>query len=201
MSRRAEKRQDLLAGGLTLFARDGYSRASVDAIAEQAGVSTRTLYNHFGDKAGLFRAVIAASSAEVAERHIAVVDRHLAEVTDLEEALVALGLDWGRRSAEDLSQHWALVRQVSAERDHIPAPALQAWRDAGPLAVRRALAARLADLAPRFGLDLPDAELAARHLLQLIAGDDFPGGAGSPAHEAVVRTGARVFLRGYAAEG
>ncbi|MBM7520465.1 TetR/AcrR family transcriptional regulator [Nocardioides nitrophenolicus] len=201
MSPRAAKRQDLLAGGLTLFARDGYTRASVDAIAEQAGVSTRTLYNHFGDKAGLFQAVIAASSAEVADRHIAIIERHLGDVSELEPALVALGLDWGRRSAEDLSEHWALVRQVSAERDHIPEAALRAWREAGPLAVRRALAARLAELAPRFGLDLPDPELAARHLLQLIAADDFPGGAGSPAHEAVVRTGARVFLRGYAGEG
>lgn len=199
MSRRAEKRRDLLLGGLTLFARDGYTRASVDAIAEQAGVSTRTLYNHFGDKAGLFQAVIAASSAEVAERHIALIERNLGEVTDLAEALVALGLDWGRESAEDLSEHWALVRQVSAERDHIPPPALEAWRDAGPLAVRRALAARLATLAPRFGLDVADPELAARHLLQLVAADDFPGGAGSRPDEAVVRTGARVFLRGYAA--
>src|SRR5947209_19304506 len=106
--RRADKRRDVLLGGLTLFARDGYTRASVDAIADQAGVSTRTLYNHFGDKAGLFHAVITASSSEVAERHIAIIDHHLMEVTDLEAALVALGLDWVHKSTDDLAAHWAL---------------------------------------------------------------------------------------------
>ena len=199
--RRADKRRDLLRGGLILFARDGYTRASVDAIAEQAGVSTRTLYNHFGDKAGLFRAVIAASSAEVAERQIAIIDRHLTEVTELHDALVALGLDWVHRRADDLAAHWALVQQISAERDHVPDAALRAWRDSGPLAVRRALAARLAALAAQFDLAFPDPELAARHLVQLITVDDFavsPTPLRPAALESMLDTGVRVFLRGYA---
>jgi len=35
--------------------RDGYTRASIDAISAEAGVSTRTIYNHFTDKAMLSR--------------------------------------------------------------------------------------------------------------------------------------------------
>jgi TetR/AcrR family transcriptional regulator, mexJK operon transcriptional repressor len=33
-----------------LFLRDGFARTSVDAIVEEAGVSKRTIYNHFGDR-------------------------------------------------------------------------------------------------------------------------------------------------------
>src|SRR5205807_5614508 len=98
--------------------------------------------------------------------------------------------------------HWALVQQISAERDHVPAPALQAWRAAGPLAVRRALANRLTALAPRFDLDFSDPMLAARHLMQLITADDFAVSSeplNPPALESALRTGVRVFLRGYAA--
>ncbi|WP_424532941.1 helix-turn-helix domain-containing protein [Sphaerisporangium viridialbum] len=51
----ADKRRAILAGALTVFARDGYTRATTEAISAQAGVSSRTLYNHFQDKARLFK--------------------------------------------------------------------------------------------------------------------------------------------------
>ena len=41
-----------------LFARDGYERTSVDAIAAEAGVSKRTVYSHYGDKENLFLLVL-----------------------------------------------------------------------------------------------------------------------------------------------
>ena len=40
------------------FNRHGLERASVDAIAAQAGVSKMTIYSHFASKEGLFEAVI-----------------------------------------------------------------------------------------------------------------------------------------------
>ena len=63
---RPDKRQAILRGALSVFSRDGYSRASIDAIAKESEVSTRTLYNHFADKADLFRNVIQASASEAA---------------------------------------------------------------------------------------------------------------------------------------
>ena len=41
-----------------LFLRDGYERTSVDAIAAEAGVSKRTIYNRYGDKENLFLSVL-----------------------------------------------------------------------------------------------------------------------------------------------
>src|SRR5665648_745644 len=36
----------------------GYELASMDKIAETAGVSKRTVYNHFGSKENLFQAIV-----------------------------------------------------------------------------------------------------------------------------------------------
>src|SRR5918999_1741983 len=69
----ADKRRAILAGALTVFARDGYTRASIDAISAQAGVSTRTIYNHFQDKAQLFQSVIQESAAKVAAAQAAII--------------------------------------------------------------------------------------------------------------------------------
>lgn len=52
-----------------VFARDGYDRASVDRIAEEAGYTIGALYSSFGSKRELFDAVFARYS----ERHLQVV--------------------------------------------------------------------------------------------------------------------------------
>ena len=52
------KHDAIAAAALVLFARDGYERTSVDAIAAEAGVSKRTVYSHYGDKENLFLLVL-----------------------------------------------------------------------------------------------------------------------------------------------
>lgn len=47
----------LLASGLRLFAQQGYSKTSTRELAEDAGVNVASISYHFGDKAGLYRAV------------------------------------------------------------------------------------------------------------------------------------------------
>jgi len=51
------KRERELRAGMELFLEEGFDNTSMDAIAAAAGVSKTTLYAHFGDKAGMFRAV------------------------------------------------------------------------------------------------------------------------------------------------
>ena len=53
------KRRAILEAGIAEFGTSGYRDASMDAIAARAGVSKRTLYNHFPSKAILFRALVA----------------------------------------------------------------------------------------------------------------------------------------------
>src|SRR5882724_649463 len=52
-------RTDALIGAATrVFLREGYGRASIDKVAREAGVSTRTIYGRFRNKADLLTAVI-----------------------------------------------------------------------------------------------------------------------------------------------
>lgn len=43
----------------TLFLRNGYTATTMDAIADQAGLTKRTLYNHYAEKEQLFNEVVA----------------------------------------------------------------------------------------------------------------------------------------------
>ena len=47
-----------------LFVSHGFAATSLVDIAREAGVATRTLYEHFGDKEAIFREVIFARDAE-----------------------------------------------------------------------------------------------------------------------------------------
>ena len=51
-------RERILAAALHEFAARGYAGARVDVIARRAPVNKRMLYHYFGDKGGLFRAVL-----------------------------------------------------------------------------------------------------------------------------------------------
>ncbi len=53
----ARNRERLLESARQVFVTEGY-RASMDAVAERAGVVKQTLYNHFGSKHELFAEVI-----------------------------------------------------------------------------------------------------------------------------------------------
>jgi AcrR family transcriptional regulator len=180
-----------------LFARDGYSRANVDAIAAVSGVSNRTIYNHFKDKAQLFEAVIQESSRRVAEIQIAIIDRHLSKIVELEADLVEFGLDWLAVLDSDVAPHFALVRQVNAELEHVPRAAIEAWQDAGPRRVRRELAGRLCRLAERERLRVPEPDRAAVHLMLLISAENLRQPNDQQEVVAMVTAGVRAFLRGY----
>lgn len=54
----ARNRRRVLAAAERLFARDGVTCTSMDAIAAEAGVGKGTLFRRFGDRASLVRAVL-----------------------------------------------------------------------------------------------------------------------------------------------
>jgi AcrR family transcriptional regulator len=54
----------ILAAALAEFAAAGFAGARVDAIAKRAGTNKRMLYHYFGDKEGLFRAVLRKKISE-----------------------------------------------------------------------------------------------------------------------------------------
>src|SRR5580700_7373984 len=53
----AERNDALIAAATQVFLRDGYGGSSIDKMASEAGVSTRTIYERFKNKADLLGAV------------------------------------------------------------------------------------------------------------------------------------------------
>lgn len=174
-SRKLEKQIAMASASCGVFGREGYARASVDTLAAAAGVSTRTLYNHFpGGKAELFRTVVTWTSTRVRDAQIARIDALLdperpPHPDDLERDLGALAHAFvGLMS--DYPDHFALVRHIHAEADHVPPELLEAWTNAGPGPVGRALGDAMAGLAAAGLLDVHgDPAMAGAHFMALVS--------------------------------
>lgn len=54
----SKKKEEILDGAIEAFREFGYDAVNMDQIAEKAGASKRTLYNHFCSKEDLLQAVI-----------------------------------------------------------------------------------------------------------------------------------------------
>jgi len=54
----AARRDQLVEVGRTVFAQRGYEAASVEEIAERAGITKPIVYEHFGGKEGLYAVVV-----------------------------------------------------------------------------------------------------------------------------------------------
>ncbi|WP_235968389.1 TetR/AcrR family transcriptional regulator [Streptomyces mesophilus] len=199
-----EKRQAILKGARAVFGREGYTRASIDAIAAEAGVSSRTLYNHFGDKEGLFRAVLLDSSVAVTTAQQELLARHFHKFRDPETDLYDMALEW-IGGIETHPEHFALVRQIIPEASRLPVDVLEEWRRVGPKATQQALKEHLlaAGRAGLLAIDEENADRATRHLAL------FTGGAVSAESaqgalplapeefERLVREGVELFLQLY----
>ncbi len=55
----SQKHRLILEKAIEVFTRKGFAETSMDEIAESAGVSKRTVYNHFQSKERLFQALVA----------------------------------------------------------------------------------------------------------------------------------------------
>jgi TetR/AcrR family acrAB operon transcriptional repressor len=71
----ARTRQDILKAALFIFGEEGYSRATLEQIAAEAGVTRGAIYWHFKSKAELFSILIEKYSAHGA----AIVDQAIAD--------------------------------------------------------------------------------------------------------------------------
>ena len=81
------RREALLRAAAEVFFEQGYAATSIDAIIERAGGSKRNIYNEFGNKQGLFSAIVKETADEVLSTlAIEEIEGH-----DLRETLTAFG--------------------------------------------------------------------------------------------------------------
>lgn len=196
-----DRRAQILQAAAEVFVRDGFARASVDAIAAEAKVAKQTLYNHFGDRDSLVAEVVAAAMDPLAGQFDMLVRETIAahDGTDLPAQFRDFGRRWVRLMLGDTA---ALRRRILAE-----APLEESLgrvlhgldRDAGI----RAVAEQLALLGRAGHLDVDDTEAAARQLRALLIGEaQLETTLGQvPLDEAgidaVVERGISMFMRAY----
>jgi AcrR family transcriptional regulator len=199
----AHKREAIMRAARVVFGRDGYSRSSIEAIAAEAGVSTRTIYNHFESKEQLFSTVLETSATRVADAFVEAAERRHSDSPDLFHYLVSLGHALAAQSTE-FPEHFAMVRQIRAEAPHFPPAVLNAWREAGPLRVEREVAHRLEQLSDQGLLRFADASRAAFHFIALTTAEItsrlFFGAIPLSAEQIteIIAAGVHAFLNGYA---
>ena len=84
------RRDGIIEAAVTVFAREGYKGASVDDIAEAAGVSKGTVYGYFHNKEDLFYATFEAFQAQVAAQFIEALTRETTAQAQLASGLKAI---------------------------------------------------------------------------------------------------------------
>ncbi len=155
----------LMGAATRVFLRDGYGLASIDKVAGEAGVSTRTIYERFKNKADLLAAVITR-----------LVDRDMASVLaiadldrlDPKDALTTIAHTITSRARDPESA--ALFRIVATEAVRFPELAAK-MRDSGKQRWEGVIADYFRGQIDRGSLRLADPERAAVLFMQMICAE------------------------------
>jgi len=83
-----QKKTAILAAAMALFLKNGFSKTSMDAIAERADVTKQTIYAHFKNKDYLFECIINELAKKHAPPSDILKDKHIS----IESRLYEIGL-------------------------------------------------------------------------------------------------------------
>jgi AcrR family transcriptional regulator len=155
----------LIAAATKVFLRDGYGSTSIDKLAGEAGVSTRTIYERFKNKGELLGAVI----NRLVERDMeTVLATEELDRLDPRQALTTIGeVITGRACAPDSA---ALFRICAAESHRFPELAAK-MRCSAKARVDAAIASYLRKQTLRGTLCLSDPDRAAALFLQMVCAE------------------------------
>lgn len=154
------RRAAIVDAARRVFARKGFGAATIDAIAREAGAAKRTLYEAFGDKAALFRAVVAAEAGAVLGSP--------GKTPGLRAQLEAFAFAvFTRLYTEEKA---AIYRMVVSEARAFPGLARD-FHANGPGRGVVVVSGLLRDAAERGEIACPDPLAAARHFVSLMIGE------------------------------
>ncbi len=193
--RTAAKRASIIEAASDQFLAHGFADATMDRIAALAGVSKRTVYDHFGDKEQLFAAVVSG----VVERATTIAEPlrlRIAAATDLERDLGEVAVAYARGVLQpDVVR---LRRLVIREAERFPELARTYFEQAPSTAIA-AIAAGLEQLVEAGRLELTDPHEAATHFAYLVLGALVDRALFLPSQAITTRALARQARRGAAA--
>ena len=196
----ARSRAAALDAAAAVFIERGYTDATMQNVADRAGLVKRTLYNLYPDKAALFRATMERSIG-IAEQFTQTLAEEAGGVTNPVDELPQIGV----RLAETVvtTRVLGLRRVILMESAQFPDLA-ETYRDRAPEAVLRALAKMFASLIASGAIRRGDPDVTAEHFAFLVMGADLDRGtfSGVPVSRQRARRRARIgveaFLRAYA---
>ncbi|MCK9895451.1 TetR/AcrR family transcriptional regulator [Frankia sp. AgB32] len=197
---RIDKRRAIVDAAFTVFARAGYEQASVQDIADEAGVAKPTVYNHFPDKDAVLTAAVTAAARTLLAENLAVVEQLRETDAPLEPALraVATGLQQVCGSPRAHALRRITYSQLNRQPELIDIVQARTWGR-----VAQALADRLACLSLAGRLRPLEPAQAAEQLLALLSAPienrSRLGSRPVPAGEsaAIVDAAVDTFLRAY----
>ncbi len=200
-TRGARTVQRIFEAASRLFLSRGFSETTMEAIAQEAGVSKATLYSHYGSRDELFSAVIWASTGD---RFASGALSGVTGAEDLHKKIERLAF-----AVLDLLLHPDTVagnRMVSAEARRFPELG-KLFYDNGPSRLIERLAALFETGMSAGLLRRADSRDVAKHFIGLVRGDlqlramlgDETATTDAERRHAVV-AGVNAFLSAYAAE-
>jgi TetR/AcrR family transcriptional regulator, mexJK operon transcriptional repressor len=190
------KRAAILAAATRAFFQHGFAATAIEQVAADAGVSKVTVYNHFGDKSGLFVAAVEAQCAllgshfTIGELPRGSLRRRL---TAIGEAMVAF------LSRPEMVQ---FERRIAAETEREPEIG-KAFLAAGPHSMKKSFAELLRAMNEAGETDVEDPDLAAEQFASMCKGmGDLERRFGMPndpeRNRQRVAGAVKVFCRAYA---
>lgn len=194
---RLAKQRRILEAALSVFAAEGYSGTSMDAIAAKAAVSKPTLYQYFGTKEQLFTEIM------LAERNTMLLAFDHPG-TDMVAELHSFA--WHYADTVMRPEFLSLARLIIGEAQRFPEIG-RAYQAAGPDRVLAGMITYLNRQRDAGKLSFDDAELAAEDLWGLILSaprnqalhlpDRIPT---KPELARYINNGLRVFLKAYSTD-
>ncbi|CAO3458186.1 TetR/AcrR family transcriptional regulator [Azospirillum largimobile] len=196
------RRQAILTAARRLFIEKGFEKTTLSDIIAVAGGSRATLYEHFGDKEGLFRAIMEEDNAMILS---GLAPAQADDRVTPEAGLTAFALHLVKALLNE--ETTGTVRILISEGDRVPDIA-EAFFRIGPENAIRRLAEYLQRLSDSGTLKIEDPAVAAQAFLGMVTGNllirrlILPQSAPAiPDLDRYVRQAVRLFLSGARVSG
>lgn len=193
-----KKRRDIANAAFSLYVSEG-PQVNLERVAEVAGVSKVTIYNHFQSKDALLVEVVQSElllAHSDTERFLA---SHFSSLATVEEALESLARAWVKGVTSPRLSQLRLI--VLSQIQRLPELGT-AWMDSGPRRLHKNIASALLDMERQFNLSIPDVDLAVLQLAGLVVSPHvmygpFHGEPDKEMTEQLIKEGAAIFLSYY----
>ena len=157
------KREAMIAAASRAFFDHGFAATSIEQVAADAGVSKVTVYNHFGDKRGLFTAAVECECEKMRDQFASAPEMR----GSLRDRLIAIGEAMvSFLSRPEMVQ---FERRIAAETEHEPEIGA-AFLAAGPHRMKAAFAGLMRAMNEAGEVDIDDVDLAVEQFASMCKG-------------------------------